>query len=149
MDWAQEGTPDSWTVSYKKGSVSTWTTVTTTTHPYTITNLEPETSYTVFVTANCGEETSDASAQVSFVTGVGVNDYVLDNTVVYPNPTTGEFRIENSELRIDNVEVYDVYGKLIKTVKVDDNSVNIDLTGNRLELTNPDNETTHFRRTSW
>jgi autotransporter-associated beta strand protein len=33
---------------------------------------------------------------------------------VYPNPTTGELRIENREWRIENVEVFDVYGKKIE-----------------------------------
>ena len=130
VDWTQEGTPDSWTVSYKKGSVDTWTTAITNTHPYTITNLEPETSYTVFVTANCGDATSEPSAHVSFITGVGVANYELSNTAVYPNPTTGKFRIENSELRIENVEVYDVYGKMIMSVKVDDNHAELDLSNN-------------------
>ncbi|MCL2435925.1 MAG: T9SS type A sorting domain-containing protein, partial [Lentimicrobiaceae bacterium] len=34
---------------------------------------------------------------------------------LYPNPTTGELRIENGEWRINNVEVFDVYGKKITT----------------------------------
>lgn len=29
---------------------------------------------------------------------------------IYPNPTTGELRIENSELKIEKVEIYDVLG---------------------------------------
>jgi hypothetical protein len=130
VNWTQEGTPDSWTVSYKKGSVDTWTTAITNTHPYTITNLEPETSYTVYVTANCGDAASEPSAHVSFITGVGVSNYDLSSTAVYPNPTTGKFRIENSELRIENVEVYDVYGKMIMSVKVDDNHAELDLSNN-------------------
>lgn len=130
LDWTQEGTPDSWTISYKKGSANTWTTINTTTHPYTITNLEAETSYSVFVTAVCGEEESTPSNTVSFTTDPdGVNVYA-NSTIVYPNPTTGKFRIENSELSIENVEVYDVYGKLITTVKVEDNHVELDLSGN-------------------
>jgi len=130
VDWTQEGTPDSWIISYKKGAVNTWTTINTTTHPYTITNLEAETSYSVFVTAVCGEEESTPSNTASFTTEPdGVNVYA-NSTIVYPNPTTGKFRIENSELRIENVEVYDVYGKLITTVKVEDNNVELDLSGN-------------------
>ena len=53
VDWTQEGTPDSWTVSYKKGSVNTWTTATTTTRPYTI-------------------ETSIWTAPYQFTTGCGM-----------------------------------------------------------------------------
>ena len=130
VDWTQEGTPDGWVISYKKGSANTWTTINTSTHPYTITNLEAETSYSVFVTAVCGEEESTPSNTVSFTTDPdGVNVYA-NSTIVYPNPTTGKFRIENSELSIENVEVYDVYGKLITTVKVEDNHVELDLSGN-------------------
>ena len=43
---------------------------------------------------------------------VGINTYNINNQItVYPNPTTGELRIENGELRINNVEIYDVYGR--------------------------------------
>ena len=59
-----------------------------------------------------------------------MENYEPDMTEIYPNPTTGKFRIENSELRIENVEVYDVYGKRIMTVKVEDNKVELDLSGN-------------------
>ena len=131
LDWAQQGTPDSWTISYKQASAGTWSTTTTSTRPYTLTNLVMGVEYTAFVVANCGEQTSGESNHITFTPNrTGVNDYLLSSTVVYPNPTTGEFRIENSELRIENVEVYDVYGKLITTVKVEDNSVVIDLSGN-------------------
>jgi len=32
---------------------------------------------------------------------------------IYPNPTDGEFKIENGELKIENVEIFDVMGKKI------------------------------------
>jgi len=35
----------------------------------------------------------------------------LENITLHPNPTTGELRIENGELRIKSVEVFDVYGR--------------------------------------
>ena len=34
---------------------------------------------------------------------------------IYPNPTSGELRIENGELRISSVEVYDVYGRKLQS----------------------------------
>jgi hypothetical protein len=34
-----------------------------------------------------------------------------DKITIYPNPTSGELRIESVELRIENVEVFDVMGK--------------------------------------
>ena len=127
VDWTQAGTPDSWIISYKKGAADTWTTINTTTKPYTITNLEAETSYSVFVKAVCGDQESTPSATVNFTTQPdGVNVYA-NSTIVYPNPTTGKFRIENSELRIEYVEVFDVYGKLLQTIAINDNSVELDL----------------------
>ena len=128
IDWAQEGTPDSWTVNYKKASVQTWTTVNVNAHPYTITDLEAETSYDVYVTANCGDTTSAASNPISFTTLIdGVNEYV-NSTVIYPNPTTGQFTISNTQCVIESVEVFDVYGKLLNTVEVNDNTAVIDVT---------------------
>ena len=35
----------------------------------------------------------------------------LENITLVPNPTTGELRITNYELRIEDIEIFDVYGK--------------------------------------
>jgi len=59
-------------------------------------------------------------------TPAGVNEHEI-NVSVYPNPTTGQFRIQNSEFRIQSVEVYDVFGKLISSTEVNDNDVTIDV----------------------
>lgn len=127
LDWAQEGTPDSWTINYKKTSADTWSTVNAFAHPYTITNLEAETEYEAYVTATCGTELSGESNHITFTTETnGINGYDVNNITLYPNPTTGLFTIENIGSKIQNVEVYDVYGKLINSIKVDDNTVSID-----------------------
>lgn len=57
---------------------------------------------------------------------VGINEHQI-NVSVYPNPTTGQFRIQNSEFRIQSVEVYDVFGKLISSTEVNDNDVTVDI----------------------
>lgn len=126
--WNQQGTPDNWTVSYKQTSSSSWSTATATTTSYTITNLASGTEYEAFVVANCGEQHSGESNHVTF-TPTGINDYLLNSTTLYPNPTTGVFRIENSELSIEHVEVYDVYGKLLTSVEINDNVAEIDASG--------------------
>ena len=132
LDWSQTGTVDEWTVYYKKSNEDVWSTQITTTHPYDVYGLEPGTTYMAKVTAHCTNDMfSEPSNQITFTTStVGVENYEPDMTEIYPNPTTGKFRIENSELRIENVEVYDVYGKRIMTVKVEDNNVELDLSGN-------------------
>ncbi|MCL2511837.1 MAG: Ig-like domain-containing protein, partial [Bacteroidales bacterium] len=37
----------------------------------------------------------------------------LEDIMVYPNPTSGEITIENGELKIENVEIFDIMGKKI------------------------------------
>ncbi|MCR4681392.1 MAG: fibronectin type III domain-containing protein, partial [Bacteroidales bacterium] len=128
LDWSQVGTPDSWTVKYKKADDLSWTDASTTTHPYIITNLEAETQYEAYVMAVCDENESDTSNHVTFTTQPdGVNEYELSNTMLYPNPTTGMLTIRNEEVLISEVGVYDVYGKLLKSEKVDGNTAAIDL----------------------
>ena len=128
LTWNQQGTPDNWTVNYKQTSSDTWATATANTTSYTISNLESGVEYEAFVVANCGTQHSGESNHVTF-TLTSINDYLLSNTTLYPNPTTGVFRIENSKLRIETVEVYDVYGKLTTSVKVNDNVAEIDASG--------------------
>lgn len=126
LDWNQaDATVNSWTINYKKASDATWTTIDVTAHPYTLTGLEYNTTYNAKVAANCDGTLSDFTSTITFKTeGEGVNNYTLANSIsLYPNPTSGEFRIQNAELRIDKVEVYDVYGKMLNMVEVNDNQV--------------------------
>ena len=51
----------------------------------------------------------------------------LENITLVPNPTTGELRIENGELRIKNVEVFDVYGRNCHVSRVTSSENNINL----------------------
>jgi hypothetical protein len=44
---------------------------------------------------------------------VGVNEFKTSSYNIFPNPTNGEFRISSSEFRIDNIAIYDVYGKCV------------------------------------
>jgi len=37
------------------------------------------------------------------------------NTLIYPNPTTGELTITHHELQITNIEIYDVYGRKLSS----------------------------------
>jgi hypothetical protein len=43
----------------------------------------------------------------------------MQDIMVYPNPTTGELRIENGELRITSVEVFDIYGRKLLEQKAE------------------------------
>ena len=41
----------------------------------------------------------------------GITDVKENSISIYPNPTTGKLTIDNGELRIENVEIFDIYGK--------------------------------------
>ena len=48
---------------------------------------------------------------VVLVQDVGVDENALSGIKVFPNPTTGELRIDNGQLTIKGVEIYDVSGR--------------------------------------
>ena len=126
LDWTENGTSTSWTVNYQESGVAQWSTATANEHPYTLTGLQPATTYQAYVVANCDDGPSGVSNMVTFTTeGTGITDYELA-TSLYPNPNNGQFTINNEQFTIKNVDVYDVYGKLLKTVEVNANSVMVD-----------------------
>ena len=133
ISWTQEdGTASSWNFLYKESTASNWNTLTISDNPYTLTGLSPGTVYLVQVKARCHNGLmSDPSPAISFATlPDGISDYTLNNSVtLFPNPTSGVVQIKNEELRIKNLEVYDVYGKLLNVMSVNDHTAELDLSG--------------------
>ncbi|MCQ2277421.1 MAG: fibronectin type III domain-containing protein [Bacteroidales bacterium] len=131
VHWAQEpNTASSWDVLYKMSTESSWTTVTTTDTFCYLQNLEPLTEYDLKVWAHCGEGvTSEASEEVHFTTASdGIEDYDAAAVTLFPNPTTGMVQVSSSKFQVSSVEVYDVYGKLLKTEDMIDNNT-VDMSG--------------------
>ena len=127
ISWTQQGDVTGWDVNYRVVGATSWYSATTTTNPYTLSGLSESTSYEVQVIAHCTNGvTSDPSAIITLTT-VGINDYELNNVVVYPNPTNGTVQIQNTEFLIQDVEVYDAYGKMLNVVSVNDNTAVLDL----------------------
>jgi hypothetical protein len=57
---------------------------------------------------------SDTSNRVMETINVGIGEIgTMDEITIYPNPTTGELRIENGELKIENIEIFDVFGRTV------------------------------------
>jgi hypothetical protein len=71
----------------------------------------------VILTATINETLVGTSFTKIFVIevkeSVGINDLEFVNIKIYPNPTTGQLRITNYELRIERVEIIDVYGRKV------------------------------------
>ena len=114
---------------WKETAGGTYTVVnaTGTTMSYDLTGLTPNTSYTFRAFATTASGTTYGDEKTFTTEPVGIENHEMNNVVVYPNPTKGTVKIQNSEFRIQNVEVYDAYGKLLNVVNVNDNAAAIDM----------------------
>ena len=130
ITWTENGTATSWTVYYRVNGATSWITETANATNYTITGLEPETEYTIQVVANCADgATSEPSNTINVTTQPdGIEDYDAAAVNVFPNPTTGMVQVSSSKFQVSGVDVYDVYGKLLKTDAMMDNST-VDMSG--------------------
>jgi M6 family metalloprotease-like protein len=77
-------------------------------------------------------KSTDAYAEIKIkgVSLLGINDYADENAItIYPNPTTGKLNIVSDELRIENIEIFDVYGRKVFEQKAESRKQNeIDIT---------------------
>lgn len=79
IDWTSEAT--AWNLQYKLASAADWTDAAVTAKPFEITSLAQGASYKVRVQANCGDELSDWSDEISFTTscsGIDAIPYYAD-----------------------------------------------------------------------
>ncbi len=122
VDWTVNGEESTWEISYGYQGFTQGggTTVTVTSHPYTITDLEDETDYDVYIRAACTEEVSSIwSTQFSFSTprAVGIAD-VVDGFAysIYPNPTSEATTISVSGVEGKvQVSVVDINGRMVSS----------------------------------
>ena len=112
-----------------QGGTYTAVNATGATMSYILTGLTANTGYTFRAFATTASGTTYGAEKTFTTEPVGIEDHELNNVVVYPNPTNGMVQIQNTESRIQNVEVYDAYGKLLNVVNVNDHTAVINLSG--------------------
>ena len=129
--WDANANVNSWNVQYRPAENGQWTQVTVNTNSYTITNLTGKTNYEIQVQANCGDgNLSDWSASVTAqTTDVGIVNYLENSITLFPNPANDVVNVQSSMFQVQSIEVIDVYGKVINTVKVVDNPTRINVSG--------------------
>ena len=131
VDWQPGGSENIWNVVVvlSGDSLYTGTPLVADSHPIIIGNLLAETSYAVYIQSDCGVNTSVWSSPATFVTlPNGIDDLENDHHLyIYPNPTSGEITIQHASLHIREVEVSDMFGKLLARVSVDDFQTNLDM----------------------
>ncbi|MBP1631097.1 MAG: type sorting protein, partial [Bacteroidetes bacterium] len=68
LSWVEKGTATAWNVYYKNINSTVWSMVTATTNPYTLTGLNPSSTYQVKIQASCATDTSYMTGIVNFNT---------------------------------------------------------------------------------
>ena len=70
--------------------------------------------------------TSNRTVVANFDNTVGVFDQIDDLDIhIYPNPTNGKVTIEGKNIEI--IEVFNIYGEIVKTIKISSDKTNIHL----------------------
>ena len=61
----------------------------------------------------------------------GIEDWLENSVTLFPNPAKEVINVEctmnNVQFEVETVEVYDVYGKLVNTVAVNENPIRINV----------------------
>ena len=118
--WDADNNVDSWNIQYRIGE-NPWSSTTTSSNSYTITDLASLTTYEIQVQADCGNENlSDWSSSITATTtNVGIENWLANSVTLFPNPANEyinvECRMQNVEYSITDIQLFDVYGKMIWT----------------------------------
>ena len=78
---------------------------------------------------NFSNVTTNHTIQVTFGT-IGINESEIAQLVeLYPNPTSSyiDIRVKNDQLGVKETQLFDMYGKLIQVVELQDNSSRLDV----------------------
>ena len=76
--------------------------------------------FTITVTAEDGQTTQNYTVTVtrSGETGISETETETGKINIYPNPTTGELKIESGDLNVESVEIVDITGRIVGTYRI-------------------------------
>ena len=131
LSWTDNADAYSWNIGWQWGGAYLAGPITISNNPYTIENLQPNTSYTIHLQSICAGVGESDWVDITVTTlGTGINDLLSNNVTLFPNPAREyvDIRIDG-DMNVTALEVFDVYGKLINTVNVIDNPTRINVNG--------------------
>ena len=117
VSWTDVAGASQWNVQYALENED-WTTASVNTTSFQIPNILYNTTYLVRVQAVCDENlTSDWTEAISVMVLCGIEDWLENSVTLYPNPAKEYVDIRvDGDLNVTAMEVYDVYGKVVRTV---------------------------------
>lgn len=134
ITWTDNAGASLWNIRYRPVN-GDWTTLTVGTTTYQIIGLTGNTTYEIQVQADCGGgDLSDWSEPLTVHTKhVGIVNWLESHVSLFPNPAK---EIVNVQCTMNNVqwdgisvEVFDVYGKLLQTVRMTTETATINVAG--------------------
>ena len=133
VSWVDHAGVSQWNLQYRPLN-GEWVTVLVTGYPsYSISGLVNGELYEIRVQAVCdGGVTSEWSAILTATaTNSGIEDWLENSVTLFPNPAKEVINVEctmnNVQFEVETVEVYDVYGKWVNTVVVNENPIRINV----------------------
>lgn len=98
--------------------------------PYSAIQVSPQTATNYYVTVTNPPCSGTAQANIT-ISIVGIEDYEQPGLMLYPNPTSGivnvEFEMGNEQWRNAEIQIFDMYGKLLRTEPVNDSTIQTDM----------------------
>jgi hypothetical protein len=133
ISWNAVSGATTYTLQYKASNASTWITQGPITSPFTISNLQENTTYVARMFSTCGNTNSDTTAEKSFTTKFSnINEVFSTQWQLYPNPANDILQINfsgNSILSNTTLVITDITGKQLLTRVVESKTEIISLTG--------------------
>lgn len=134
LSWTSTATDSDWVVMFRPaGQNADWISIPTQYNPCRLPFLEPNTSYEAMVCTNCDVGVYSAyTGIVTFTTAsTGMDEHALSNALLlYPNPTSAYIDVEiGRSVLASELRVYDMHGRLLRTVRVNGSLVRIDVSG--------------------
>lgn len=122
-------TATSFEVQYKALDAANYTSVAVNGNSYTVAGLNPGTTYVWMVRANCGGSNYSEWSNGNIFTTLkeidienGIEDFDVKDLVKVYASNSNVYIVNNAEVQINNVQIFDVYGKLLYSGNVSNNT---------------------------
>jgi hypothetical protein len=130
--WTNHAESDEWQIRYRTGS-GDWEILNMTTTYYQLSGLASSTTYELQVRSICDNETYSDWSTSLFVTTTGVETYLQNQITLSPNPAQQYINVHCSMNNVSfedaEIEVLDMYGKLLQTIKMTSETTQINVSG--------------------
>ena len=133
ISWNAVSGATAYSLQYKASNASTWITQGPITSPFTISNLQENTTYVARMFSTCGNTNSDTTAEQSFTTRFSsIHEVFASQWQLYPNPANDLLQLHfngNATLLNATLMVTDITGKQLLVQTAASKTEIISLTG--------------------